>query len=100
MKYVLVSLCALTLTACYQESIKLPQGYEYFHISPSIAAISDREHRVVVDPNVVEYAVTGDYVLGKRADARLTSRFSSRLWIFHSGHASPQIDRGAEPNGV
>jgi hypothetical protein len=89
--------CAMALAACSQEDVKLPRGHEYFHISPSIAAIADAEQRIVVDPNVIEYAVIGDYVVGKRADAHLDREFSPRIGFFILDMRRRKLVEGLNP---
>ena len=80
-KRLLALACCIGFVSCSQET-SLPYGYKYFQIAPSIAAISDQQKQVVVDPNVVRYEVLGPYIVGERQDAELDPRFSDKFGFF------------------
>lgn len=70
------------LFACERQSSDLGHGYKLIGLDGQNAAIEDKNHRVVVDPNVVRYRVLGNYVVGERGNADIDDRLSKRYGFF------------------
>ncbi len=66
----LILLFALLL-GCGKGEVDLIAGYKYIQLYGSIHAISDRDNKEVIDPNVKRYRVIEPYIIGERDNADL-----------------------------
>jgi hypothetical protein len=81
MKRLLFVLFALAIGACTPSKTNLPNGYDYIRVDGKNSEIT-LNGRVTVEPNVETYKIIDDYIVGKRADAKLSKFFSKKYGYF------------------
>jgi len=83
LKRILLSfLLALSLASCGEEENDLGNGYIHVELDGKNSAIIDRDRHLVVDADVAEYEVYGQYIVGIREDANINSSLSQKYGYF------------------
>lgn len=92
-KIVFLCLCVL-LTCCGESEVNLGNGYKYVQLDGRAYAISNKDNRMVVDPNVIRYKVIGTYVVGERTNANIDERLSKKFGYFILNTQDGQLIEG------
>lgn len=80
-KSAMVLLSCLALSCCDQRT-RLPHGYQYVSLDSVNSAISDSNNIMVIYPNIKEYKILGEYIVGERVKSDIDKRFSTNLGFF------------------
>ncbi len=94
-----VPMLCILLGACEGET-DLVRGYSLVVVdNRPTALISDKDDRVVVDPNIIRHKVIDTYIVGVREDAELDPRLSTKFGYFifstQTGELQEGLDRAA-----
>ncbi|MFH1157905.1 MAG: hypothetical protein V1721_03345 [Pseudomonadota bacterium] len=94
MKKVMTMFLFALLLGCGKGEVDLVAGYKYVQLDGSNHAISDRDNRMVVDPNVKWYRVIETYIMGERDDANIDPQLSKQYGYFILDTRNGQLIEG------
>jgi len=82
MRKLVFSILLVLLSSCGEREIDIGDGYKYVQLDGQTWTIADREHRIVVDPDVTKYKIVGRFIVGERGDINIDERLSKKYGLF------------------